>query len=94
LVEDYSAAQLSVHVVTDGVVYKNEVYKVAKNNKSGRDLFQSVLILVSTRLGTDNLNPKYYDALKVKNIIVLAINIVECISLIQNFCTCWVLGLF
>ncbi|CAB4424370.1 unnamed protein product [Rhizophagus irregularis] len=64
LVEDYSAAQLSVHVVTDGVVYKNEVYKVAKNNRSGRDFFQSVLILVSTRLGTDNLNPKYYDALK------------------------------
>ncbi|RIA84128.1 hypothetical protein C1645_784824 [Glomus cerebriforme] len=62
LVEDYSAAQLSVHVVTDGVVYKNEVYKAAQNNRSGR--FQSVLILVSTRLGTDNLNPKYYDALK------------------------------
>lgn len=85
LVEDYSAALLSVHVVTDGVVYKNEVYKVAKNNRSGRDFFQSVLILVSTRLGTDNLNPKYYDALKVKNTIILAINIIECNFSYQNF---------
>jgi len=57
LVEDYPAAQLSVHVVTDGVVYKNEVYKAVKNN-------QSVLILVAIRLGIDNLNPIYYDALK------------------------------
>ena len=59
LVEDYSAAQLSVHVVTDGVVYKNEVYKAMQNN-------QSVLILVAIRLGIDNLNPIYYDALKVR----------------------------
>jgi cysteine protease ATG4 len=59
LVEDYPAAQLSVHVVTDGVVYKNEVYKAMQNN-------QSVLILVAIRLGIDNLNPIYYDALKVR----------------------------
>ncbi|CAG8448086.1 873_t:CDS:2 [Funneliformis mosseae] len=63
LVEDYPAAQLSVHIATDGVVYKNEVYNAAQNNRSGKD-FQSVLILVATRLGTDKLNSIYYDALK------------------------------
>ncbi|CAG8782213.1 2210_t:CDS:10, partial [Dentiscutata erythropus] len=32
LVEDYPAAHLSVYVATDGVVYKNEVYKAGINN--------------------------------------------------------------
>ncbi|CAI2168873.1 9947_t:CDS:2 [Funneliformis geosporum] len=48
LVEDYPAAQLSVHIATDGVVYKNEVYNAAQNNRSGKD-FQSVLILAYFR---------------------------------------------
>ncbi|KAF0463397.1 peptidase C54 [Gigaspora margarita] len=63
LVEDFPAAHLSVYVATDGVVYKNEVYKAGKNNRTGKD-FQSVLILVAIRLGINNLNPIYYNALK------------------------------
>ncbi|CAG8722937.1 13830_t:CDS:2 [Cetraspora pellucida] len=63
LVEDFPAANLSVYVATDGVVYKNEVYKAGKNNRTGKD-FQSVLILVAIRLGINNLNPIYHNALK------------------------------
>ncbi|CAG8716250.1 16363_t:CDS:2, partial [Racocetra fulgida] len=64
LVEDFPAAHLSVYVATDGVVYKNEVYKAGKNNRAGKD-FQSVLILVAIRLGINNLNPIYHNALKI-----------------------------
>ncbi|CAG8509522.1 8297_t:CDS:2 [Acaulospora morrowiae] len=58
LVEDFPSAQLSVYVTTDTVVYKNDIYKGEKGN------FKSVLILVAIRLGIDNINPIYYDALK------------------------------
>ncbi|CAG8533380.1 7841_t:CDS:10 [Ambispora gerdemannii] len=63
LVDNFPTAQLSVHVATDGVVYKNEVYKAARNNQNHQE-FQSVLILVAIRLGINKLNPLYYDALK------------------------------
>ncbi|RHZ46205.1 hypothetical protein Glove_629g19 [Diversispora epigaea] len=63
LVEDFPVAQLSAYITKDGVVYKNDVYKTAKNNKQNKD-FQSILILVAIRLGINNLNPVYYDALK------------------------------
>ncbi|CAG8476290.1 146_t:CDS:2 [Acaulospora colombiana] len=58
LVEDFPPAQLRVYETTDAVVYKNEIYKSGKGN------FRSVLILVPIRLGINNLNPIYYDALK------------------------------
>ncbi|CAG8754021.1 16637_t:CDS:2, partial [Dentiscutata erythropus] len=63
LVEDFPGAQLSAYITKDGVVYKNDVYKTAKNNKQNKD-FQSILILVAIRLGINNLNPIYYDALR------------------------------
>ncbi|CAG8511685.1 9226_t:CDS:10 [Ambispora leptoticha] len=63
LVDNFPTAQLSVHVSTDGVVYKNEVYKAARNNQNHQE-FQSVLILVAIKLGPNKLNPIYYDALK------------------------------
>ena len=67
MVENFSDAQLNVYIATDGVVYKNDVYKSAKNNHSNKD-FQSILILVSIRLGVSNLNPVYNEALKVEKI--------------------------
>jgi hypothetical protein len=63
-VENFPPAQMSVHVATDAVVYKKEVYKAAQNNQADKE-FQSVLILVAIRLGISNLNPIYHDALKV-----------------------------
>ncbi|CAJ0633565.1 8993_t:CDS:10 [Entrophospora sp. SA101] len=63
LVENFSDAQLNVYIATDGVVYKNDVYKTAQNNLLNKD-FQSILILISIRLGINNLNPIYNEALK------------------------------
>ncbi|KAG9291499.1 hypothetical protein G9A89_021918 [Geosiphon pyriformis] len=63
LVQNFPTAQLSVHVTTDAVIYKKEVYKAAQDNQNHQE-FQSVLILVAIRLGTNKLNPLYYDALK------------------------------
>ncbi|CAG8664043.1 9210_t:CDS:2, partial [Paraglomus brasilianum] len=62
LVENFSDANMSVYVATEGVVYKNEVYKEALRNSE--ENFRSVLILVAIRLGISSLNPVYYEGVK------------------------------
>ncbi|OZJ03043.1 hypothetical protein BZG36_03712 [Bifiguratus adelaidae] len=72
LVSKVPEAGLTVHVATDGVVYKSDVQQVARETQGDDDTqspkppgpFKSVLILVSIRLGIDNLNPIYHQALK------------------------------
>ena len=54
---------MSVYVATEGVVYKNEVYKEALRNSEEKS--RSVLILVAIRLGISSLNPVYYEGVKV-----------------------------
>ena len=59
-----SDAQLNVYIADDGAIYKDDVYETAKKNRLNKD-FQSLLILVSIKLGTNNLNSVYNEALKV-----------------------------
>lgn len=54
---------MSVYVSTDGVVYKNDVYRIAHRRNSTR--FGHVLVLVATRLGLDSLNPIYHLGVQV-----------------------------
>ncbi|RUS19705.1 hypothetical protein BC937DRAFT_87076 [Endogone sp. FLAS-F59071] len=58
LVSGCHELDVSVYVSTDGVVYKNDVYRIAHRRNSTR--FGHVLVLVATRLGLDSLNPIYH----------------------------------
>lgn len=50
-----------MYVTTDGVIYKDQVEEAMSKKPEG---FNSLLILVTIRLGIDKLNPIYNDAIK------------------------------
>ena len=61
---------MSLHIASDGVIYKDEVKKLfaatSPDDGGFKGKNKAVLILVPLRLGLDNLNPVYYPALKVR----------------------------
>eukprot|EP00842_Homolaphlyctis_polyrhiza_P002743 jgi/Hompol1/346/HPOL_002885-RA len=63
LVNSDRRTNLTVHVANDGVVYKNDVYKLFHTlREDGRE--PAVLLLIPLRLGVDSMNPIYHPAIK------------------------------
>ncbi|KAI8873539.1 peptidase C54, partial [Ramicandelaber brevisporus] len=60
LTKDHAECGLAVHIVPDGVVYRDLVLEDATAAAGGDGEFRPMLILVTTRLGIDFLNPYYY----------------------------------
>lgn len=78
LAHAFPEAQLSVSLAVDGTVFASDVYAashIGMVSSGGRSISsrkstakwggRAVLILVNIRLGIDNVNPIYYEALKV-----------------------------
>ncbi|KAG9093086.1 Cysteine protease atg4 [Ceratobasidium sp. UAMH 11750] len=77
LVHAFPEAQLSVSLAVDGTVFASDVYaashlgmvasggrSISSRKSAARWGGRAVLILVNIRLGIDNVNPIYYEALK------------------------------
>ncbi|KAJ3273691.1 Cysteine protease atg4 [Terramyces sp. JEL0728] len=56
LVQEDKQSQLNIHVSQDSILYKKQVYNDIKD--------KSLLVLVSLRLGVEDLNPLYYPLIK------------------------------
>lgn len=62
LANGYKPSGLRVYITGDGSdVYEDSLMEVAK---AADGTFRPTLILVGTRLGIDNINPVYWEALK------------------------------
>jgi cysteine protease ATG4 len=62
LVNSQRQFPIKVYVGMDNVVYKEEVLSLAL--ETDLTTWTPLLLLVPLRLGVDNLNPLYYDAIK------------------------------
>ncbi|KAJ3321234.1 Cysteine protease atg4 [Boothiomyces sp. JEL0866] len=63
LVQEDKLAQLTIHVSQDSILYKKQVYNDLKE--------KSLLILVSLRLGVEDLNPLYQPLIKMDPSMVI-----------------------
>ncbi|KAJ3047955.1 Cysteine protease atg4 [Rhizophlyctis rosea] len=68
LLQSHKDSTMSLHIASDGVIYKDEVKKVfaasSPDDGAVKGKNKAVLILMPLRLGLENLNPVYYPGLK------------------------------
>ena len=63
--QEYDRANLQVHITSDqDGVYKDQVLAL-----SGKGAMKPTLLLIGKRLGHENVNPLYYNSLKVNSLL-------------------------